>query len=179
MKIEEVIALREKLRAQRALLQEQHDVAVEAINMNLQKIDAALLKAYGNAGRLDDIVGAYVSTRDEKEALIERHKAEVANYNQRLQDIEQWCLMHLNAIGAESVRAVTGTVYAKNRVSVTVSDPSDFFNWVREHEAFDMLEARASKPAVETYLASTGELPPGINRRVEKIIGINRPSSKH
>jgi len=39
----------------------------------------------------------------------------------------------------------------------------ELFDYVRQHEAWDLLEARPSKSAVLSLVEATGEPPPGVN----------------
>ncbi len=176
--IAQIQALRERLVEQRRAIQDAVAAGTAKVSTGIQKIDAALLKGAFDSARIDDVVARYVAVRDEKEALIERQKLEVADYNEQLRDIERWCLGHLAASGSESIKTAAGTVFTKTQTSTKVEDRGVFFAWVLENEALDMLEARCSKLAVEAHLESTGELPPGVSRRAEKVVTINRPSAK-
>ena len=49
---------------------------------------------------------------------------------------------------------------------------------IRSSERFALLEKRPLKTAVEARLESTGEFPPGLNRRAEKVVTINRPTKR-
>ena len=128
--------------------------------------------------KLDEIVGRYVALRDKKEEIAKRQKAELKPYNDALDKIEAAMLEYFNRSGSESCKTAAGTAFTSTRTSATVADREAFFGWVLEHDALDMLESRCAKLAVEQYLESTGELPPGINRRVEKIVCVHRPKNE-
>jgi hypothetical protein len=47
--------------------------------------------------------------------------------------------------------------------------------FVKQNLAWDMLEVRVSKPAVEAHMNEfEGELPPGINLRTERVVNVRR-----
>lgn len=129
--------------------------------------------------KLDEIVGRYVALRDKKEEIAKRQKDELRPYNDALDKIEAALLNYFNQSGSDSCKTPAGTAFTSTRTSDTVADRDIFFGWVFERNAVDMLDSRCNKTAVEQYLESTGELPPGINRRVEKIVCIHRPKNEH
>ena len=129
--------------------------------------------------KLDEIVGRYVALRDKKEEIAKRQKDELRPYNDALEKIEAALLNYFNASGSDSCKTPAGTAFTSTRSSATVADRQVFFDWVLEHNALDMLESRCNKTAVEQYLDLAGELPPGINRRVEKTVCIHRPKNEH
>jgi hypothetical protein len=129
--------------------------------------------------KLDEIVGRYVALRDKKEEIAKQQKEALRPYNDALEKIEAALLNYFNQSGSDSCKTPAGTAFTSTRSSATVADREAFFGWVLEHNALDMLEARCAKLAVEQYLDSTGELPPGVNRRVEKIVCIHRPKNEH
>lgn len=173
--LQEVNGMRERLLAQRDETLATALASVARIDETIAKIDAAKIAVFKQQKRVDDLIDVYVSTRDEKEAKESAHKEVLAALNARLGDIERWMYDHLTATGTESVRANTGTAFFRIETSVRVDDRDEFFAWVLENQAVDMLEARAAKRAVEAHIESTGELPPGLSRRVEKLISIRRP----
>ena len=129
--------------------------------------------------KLDEIVGRSVALRDKKEEIAKRQKDELRPYNDALEKIEAALLNYVNQSGSDSCKTTAGTAFTSTRTSDTVADSDVFFGWVFERNAIDMLDSRCNKTAVEQYLDSTGELPPGINRRVEKIVCIHRPKNEH
>ena len=57
-----------------------------------------------------------------------------------------------------------GTAYIYKSVFANVADDTVFFEWVKEHDAFEALERRVSRSFVQTYMGEhEGRIPPGIN----------------
>jgi len=123
-------------------------------------------------------IAAYVRLRDQKEAIEKRHKEELAPIREWLEKIEVSLFRDLESVGADSMKTEGGTAFFSTRVSVTTADRGAFFDFVRDNGEWDLLEARPSKAAVEAYLETTGELPPGVSRRAEKVVSIHRPNAK-
>lgn len=67
-----------------------------------------------------------------------------------------------------------GTAYLNNRTSATVADKDVFFAFLRENDAWELLDMRCSKTAVEAYKTANDDLPPGVNWSEELTVGFRR-----
>jgi hypothetical protein len=128
---------------------------------------------------IQDLVGKYVELRDKKDALRKAYNEKTAKVDSVLEKMEAVMMSALNAAGVDSAKTPSGTVFMSERSSATVADRDLFFDFVREHEAWDMLESRVNKTSVTQYLETTQALPPGINYRTEKTINVRRPTARH
>lgn len=108
------------------------------------------------------IVDSYIKLRDQKKVIEARQKEELKPYNDALAMLEARALELLNSNGVESMKTPAGTVYASTRTSATVADRSAFMDYIEENHAFELLDVRANKTAVEEYLAEHHDLPPGV-----------------
>ena len=123
---------------------------------------------------IDSVVGGYIRLRDEKKRIAERQKEELAPLNAKLKKMEAWLQSQLQAQDALNMKTEHGTVYLSTTVSAKVEDRDVFFEFVREHDLWAMLTSAVSKDAVEEYIESTGDVPPGVsvnretNARVRK-----------
>ncbi len=121
---------------------------------------------------IKDLILKYVNLRYQKSQLQDRHKEELAPFNNALAGIESVFMAEMDKQDVDSVSARgVGTIYRSIRSSATVVDFDLLKAFVLEHDAWELLQARVSVPAVETYLEDTGELPPGVN--VTRIMKIN------
>lgn len=124
---------------------------------------------------LNELVAQYVEVRDKKEEMRAAYKAKAKKYDEALAKIEAILMKNMDTLGMESARTAGGTCYVSTRSSATVADRDAFLEFVENNGAWDMLESRCAKTAVEQYLEAEGHLPPGINRRVERTLNVNRP----
>ena len=76
-------------------------------------------------------------------------------------------------IDSVSARDV-GTAYVSIRNSATVSDREAFFEYVKVNEAWELIEGRASKIAVEQHREANDDLPPGISYSSTKVVNFRR-----
>lgn len=123
---------------------------------------------------IEAIVSAYITIRDKIAEMKAKHKEELKPYNEALSKLEHGMLEELAAAGVESMRTPSGTAYRIERTSVTVADKSAFMDYVETTHAFDLLDVRANKTAVEGFLAEHEDVPPGVNIRREAAVGFRR-----
>lgn len=125
----------------------------------------------------DALTAKYVELRDQVAEIEARAKAEMAPLKETMGKIELYFKGLAAEEGVDSWKTKHGTVYLSRTDSVKLADPSMFFDYVVEHEAWDLIEKRASKTGVRTFLDHHNALPPGaeISTRVE--VNIRRPSA--
>lgn len=122
----------------------------------------------------EQIVKAYVTLRDKKAELKAEHAKQLAPYDEALEKLEAQMMQVLDASGAESIRTPAGTAYKSSRTSVTVADKSAFMDYIQQNMAFELLDVKANKTAVEGFLSEHEDLPPGVNMRREAVVGFRR-----
>lgn len=123
---------------------------------------------------VDQAVRAYIKARDMKDALRKKHQAEMEPLNNAMEKLEAWLLKQLNDDAVESMRTAHGTVYKSKRTGAKIEDWDSAFAFIKEHELWHMLEKRVSKTAVDEYMESQGEPPPGVSISVETRVNIRR-----
>ena len=125
--------------------------------------------------KLNELVGKYVQLRDQKAKIKAEYDAKVAAVDNVLDKIEAVLLKTFEDTGMESVKTEFGTAYKSVRTSASVADWDAFFAHVRENGAFELIERRCNKTAVEQFKAANdGQLPPGLNWREERVVNIRR-----
>lgn len=124
--------------------------------------------------KIDELVGKYIQLRDKKAEMDAEHKARVSKITEALDKIEYVLLKEFHASGMDSVKTSAGTAYTQTRMSATVADWDIALKFIRDHDAYDMLEKRVAKSAVEAYIEETGTPPPGVNIRQEVVVNVRR-----
>jgi len=126
--------------------------------------------------RRDKAIEAYIHLRDTKAEIKKRHSEELAPLNDRMRLIENWFLKTMDAEGITKFGVNgTGTVYQQINTKAKIEDFAVFWKFVLLTEHGDaFLEKRVAKDAVEGYLESTGNLPPGVSMTAEKVVRIRR-----
>jgi len=120
----------------------------------------------------------YLQVRAAIEKLEREFKAEKAILMQKQVALENWFTAKAQEDGLDSIKTHLGTGYWSTHHTATVASREDFFAHCRETEAWDMVEARASKLAVKSYIEAHGAPPPGINFSSTKVFNFRKTQNK-
>lgn len=123
-----------------------------------------------------EMVEEYINLRDAKDAAKKKFDEWLKqNVTSRMEELENILLQKLNDLGIDSITAKgKGTVYKKLTTSVTTADASEFRRHVIGIEAWDLVDWRPSKTAINELVESNEPLPPGINRTGFFTVGIRK-----
>jgi len=123
---------------------------------------------------MNELVDTYIKLRDAKSQLAKQHKEKVAKIDGMIDKIEAALLEQMNTLGVESVRTEQGTAYKSTLTSATVADWDACLDFIKQNEAWEMLEKRVKKDYVTHYVEEKGDLPPGVNIRTEVTVNVRR-----
>jgi hypothetical protein len=121
---------------------------------------------------IEQLVQHYIQIRDEKARISTEQKLVTDRLARAMKKIEEKLLAEMQILGTESMRTSSGTCYRSIRTSATVDDRDTFMAFAVQHPEF--LESRANKTAVEEYIDTTGEVPPGVRVSRMATIGVRR-----
>lgn len=124
--------------------------------------------------KISELVQKYIEVRDKKAQMESEHKAKIAKVDEVLDKIEAALLKTFDTAGMDSVRTEFGTAYSSSRTTASIADPDAFMTFCKENNAWHMLQKRVAQSAVEQYKDEHQDVPPGIDLRVERTIGIRR-----
>lgn len=123
---------------------------------------------------VSDVVAKYIKLRDLKSKLDNEHKEKMGPLVAAMERAEAAILQMFDNLGMDSAGCEAGTAYKSTRTSATVADMDAFLAWVKEHEAWHMLERRVAKTTVDEYVTANGDLPPGINYSSTVTVNVRR-----
>jgi hypothetical protein len=121
-----------------------------------------------------EVVAKYIELRDRKAKMKADYEASIAPITEAMDRAEAFLLNHMNSQGVQSAKTAAGTAYIAEQTSVTIADGPAFMQFVRDNDAFHLLDNRASKKAVEEYVSVHQDLPPGLNYRRAYTVNIRR-----
>lgn len=125
--------------------------------------------------KLSDAIKLYIDLRDKKAELKADYENRVEDINAKLDKLESKLLAAFAKTGTDSVKTEFGTAYTSTRTSVSIADRDAFVDYIKQTGDLNMVELRPSRTAVPEYAAANdGELPPGINMRVERVVNVRR-----
>lgn len=126
--------------------------------------------------KLSELVAKYIELRDKKAKAKAEYDEKAVRLDAALTQIEGALLKTFDTAGMDSVKTEFGTAYTSVQSTASVADPDVFRQFVKDHDAWEMMQTRVSKAAVEQYKAVHGDIPPGINWREERVVNIRRAS---
>jgi hypothetical protein len=108
------------------------------------------------------LIEKYLKLRNRVADIKQRHTDELKPYTEVMAKIEATLLNHLTTTSLDSIKSDEGTAYRQTVTSVTVTDWNQALRYVREREAWDLLEARVAKGAALTMIEESQQPIPGV-----------------
>lgn len=122
----------------------------------------------------DQMVEKFIALRDRVAAIKKKHTDELAPFNLAMGALEGWMINILNTNGAASLKAAAGTFYTTTRTSARVDEWSTVLDFIRTNEAWELLEARVNKTALEAIIGDTNTSIPGVTVSRELVLNVRR-----
>jgi hypothetical protein len=123
------------------------------------------------------LIDKYIKIRDKKAAQKKIYEADLARYTNTMAQIEAALLDAMNQGNLKAMSAPTGTAYKSLRTSAKVTDWPAALAFIREHEAWDLLEARVSKIAAQAIIEETNLPIPGVETSSEVCCNVQRAAA--
>ena len=109
-------------------------------------------------------VKAHLNIRKAREELSKEFEIKDKELKDKQELIENQLLQFLNETKQESSRTEFGTVYRQEDLVPSAADWSVIYEWIKENDAWELLEKRLKKTFIKTYSETNkGDLPPGVN----------------
>lgn len=128
--------------------------------------------------RVDELIATYITARNQLATDRKGYKAREAKVKLHLQMIS---LMLMNkadqAGGVDTLATDKGTAYRKVKETFSVSNWEDLCEYVKLTGNFSVLQKRVSPNAVKEVREQEGELPGGIEPRVEVEFAVRSPTA--
>ena len=129
---------------------------------------------------LDRLVKTYRKIRDKKSDLAAEYKAQDAALKDKLSLIEKQLLNYCDENQLTGGRTEHGTFYRSTRTKYWTADWDEFRKFVKEHDAFDLLEKRIQQTNMAQFLKENeGLMPKGLNADTEYSINVRKPKETH
>lgn len=125
---------------------------------------------------VDDVIAAYMKLREQKKLIEAQVKEQVSGINAKLDKLEAWVKEQADTQGVTSFKTKHGTAFLTTTDYANVADWDAVLGFIRENEAFDMLEKRISKTAVRGYIEQHKAVPPGVNYGTKLEVNIRKPA---
>ena len=118
-----------------------------------------------NVGNTDELVEAYLLIRSQRERLAREYEAEDNALKEDMAKLEAVMLEMCNAVNADSIKTRHGTVMRKLNERFFCQDWDNFYSFILENEAVQLLERRIHQGNFKEFMKDhDGDgLPPGVN----------------
>jgi hypothetical protein len=120
------------------------------------------------------MVEKFIALRDKTAEIRKRHQEELAKYNLVMGQLEAWLLGSLHDAKVKSMRSDHGTFFITVRTSARVASWTDALTFIRDNEAWELLEARVSSTAAQAIVLETGQAVPGVEITREETLSVRR-----
>jgi hypothetical protein len=127
---------------------------------------------------IGDVIRTYMKLRDQKTALETKIKDEVTTIKAKLEKLEAYLKTQMDAQGLTSFKSDFGTAFLTTTDYANVAEWDEVLKFIRDNEAYDMLEKRVSKIAVRGYIEANKAVPPGITYGTKLEVNIRKPGAK-
>lgn len=125
-----------------------------------------------------DVIRTYMKLRDQKAAIEAETKERVADLKAKMEKLEAYLKAQMDAQGLTSFKSDYGTAFLTTTDYANVTDWDAVIRFIRDNEAYDMLEKRVSKIAVRGYIEANKAVPPGITYGTKLEVNIRKPGAK-
>jgi len=128
--------------------------------------------------KVEEVIGAYMKLRNQKEVIEAAAKAEVKVFKEKMYKLEAWLKQKADEDGVTSFKTDSGTAFLTTTDFAAVADWDAVLTFIRDNDAYDMLEKRISKMAVRGYIEANKSVPAGVNYGTKLDINIRKPALK-
>jgi hypothetical protein len=129
------------------------------------------------ANDMDDgtLLKLFIALRDRRARRKADFQLDDVDDKEKQERIEIEFLKRFNERGIDNVSSRgVGTAYRSVRASAKVADWDSLLEFIKKEGAWEMLERRVSKVAVEQFKAETNDLPPGVDWGETQVINFRR-----
>ncbi len=120
------------------------------------------------------LIKVFVGLRDRRRNAKRRtHKTTAATRSSRTRSKQISSAYERTDIDSVSARDV-GTAYMSTRSTATVADPEAFWSYVKENDAWELVENRVNKTAHQQHQEINGDNVPGVNTSATQVVNFRR-----
>lgn len=127
---------------------------------------------------VDAVIKKYMKLRSQKEAVEAEVKERINQIKADMTKLEAFLKAKMDADGLTSLKSEHGTAFLTTTDFANVDDWDAVLRFIREEDAYDMLERRVSKTAVRGYIEANKEVPPGVKYGTKLDINIRKPTAR-
>lgn len=124
---------------------------------------------------LDKLTEVYIKMRDKRSELKQAFESSDGEIQDQMKLLEEQMLEACKSMSADSIRTKAGTIIRSTKTRYWTNDWDSMRTFIKEHDAFDLLEKRLHQTNMKQFLEENPEiLPVGLNTDREFTIVVRR-----
>lgn len=128
---------------------------------------------------LNSLAAVYIKMRDARDAVRRKAEADEKEITEQMDLIEQEMLEVCKALGADSIRTQHGTIIRSVKSRYWTNDWDSMYRFIKEHDAFGLLEKRLHQTHMKEFLEENPNLfPAGVNVENSYSVVVRRSKEK-
>lgn len=133
--------------------------------------------AQGASVPLDKLARTYRKMQAKIQELTKAYETEIETIKAQQDAIKNALKDQLMSLGVKSVNTAEGTVILGTKTRYFTQDWDSFKDFIKEHDAIDLLEKRIAQTNMATFLQENPNLvPAGLNSTSEYTVSVRKPS---
>lgn len=127
---------------------------------------------------VDTVIDTYLKLRNKKDSIESETKEKVKSIKENMAKLEGWIKEQADNQGVKSFKTDHGTAFLTTTDFAQVADWDAVLSFIKDNDAFDMLEKRVSKTAVRGYIDKNKTVPSGVNYGTRIDVNVRKPVAK-
>jgi hypothetical protein len=126
---------------------------------------------------MDKLAKVYRKMQSRIQELTTQYENEVEDIKRQQEAVKIALKDQMLKLGVSSVRTDQGTVVLSTKTRYNTQDWDSFKEFIKEHDALDLLEKRIAQTNMATFLSENPSLvPAGLNSLTEYAISVRKPT---
>ena len=127
---------------------------------------------------MDKLARVYRKMQAEVQRLTREYETQIEEIKAKQELVKIAIKDQMLMMGTTSIRTNGGTISLSKKTRYNTADWDSFKEFVKEHDAVDLLEKRIAQTNMATFLEENpGVVPPGLNSLTEYAISVRKPSA--
>lgn len=133
------------------------------------------LSQEGRTVDVRSLIKAYIKLREARSTLKAEYEAKDEKLKEQMEKIQNALMSVIKETGSDSVKSAgVGVASRVKQVRVWAPDRDEFIEFVKEHDAFDLLENRIHQTNVKQFMEQHPDLPIPVNVDAKYIIKVTK-----
>lgn len=123
---------------------------------------------------METVVQKYIELRNLKTRINDKAKAETAKVKEKMDKLEAFILQQAEKQGVDSFKTKAGTAFVTSNDYAKVADWDSVLEFIKQEDAYDLLDHRVNKTAIRSYIDEHDTTPPGVDYGSLKVARIRK-----